>query len=340
MVLRVGYIREHFASPILQFAEADGGKTFKLVECPGGTGQIIAAFKNDEIDVGIALTDALIAGIANGNPDYRLVGQYVTTPLNWAVIVGHDSTYQKIEDLKGTTMGISRIGSGSQVMAAVMAMQQGWYSDQDRKVVEKFNFKVNNNIDGLIRSVNDGSTSAFMWEWFTTKPYADKKQVRFIGSVPTPWPSWMIAAHTSVTRAPSADVRDFLSSLTAYVKSFSEGLVQSVPVGVEIMGVSASPTFTKEQHGKEGSDEIVVVEAPMLEKERANVEYIVRNFGYPEEDVKEWMSTVGYPVDVGVVPFQVVVQTLDVLEQAGVVNRPEQGFEPSTFAMGNICRFE
>ncbi|CAG8591538.1 1808_t:CDS:2 [Acaulospora colombiana] len=79
------------------------------------------------------------------------------------------------------------------------------------------------------------------------------------------------------------------------------------------MGVSASPTFTKEQHGKEGSDEIVVVEAPMLEKEKANVEYIVRNFGYPEEDVKEWMSTVGYPVDVAVVPLQVVVQTLELM---------------------------
>lgn len=122
----------------------------------------------------------------------------------------------------------------------------------------------------------------------------------------------MIAAHTSSTRAAPDEVRDFLSSLTTYVKSFSEGLVQSTPVGVEIMGVSASPTFTKERHTKDGSeDEIVVVEAPMLDKERANVDYIVRNFGYPEEDVKEWMSTVGYPVDVALVPLQVVVHTLE-----------------------------
>lgn len=32
-------------------------------------------------------------------------------------------------------------------------------------------------------SVNDGTTSAFMWEWFTTKPYVDSGEVRFIGSV-------------------------------------------------------------------------------------------------------------------------------------------------------------
>jgi hypothetical protein len=28
-------VREHFASPLLQFAEADEGATFDLVECPG-----------------------------------------------------------------------------------------------------------------------------------------------------------------------------------------------------------------------------------------------------------------------------------------------------------------
>ena len=39
---------------------------------------------------------------------------------------------------------------------------------------------VNNDIRGLINSVNDGSTSAFMWEWFTTKPFADAGEVRFV----------------------------------------------------------------------------------------------------------------------------------------------------------------
>ena len=29
-------------------------------------------------------------------------------------------------------------------------------------------------------SVNDGTTSAFMWEWFTTKPYVDSGEVRFV----------------------------------------------------------------------------------------------------------------------------------------------------------------
>lgn len=42
------------------------------------------------------------------------------------MITGKNSKYNSIVDLKGTTLGISRPGSGSQTMAAVMALQQGW----------------------------------------------------------------------------------------------------------------------------------------------------------------------------------------------------------------------
>lgn len=42
--------------------------------------------------------------------EYKIVGTYVTSPLNWAVIVGKDSKYQKLEDLRGEKIGISRIG--------------------------------------------------------------------------------------------------------------------------------------------------------------------------------------------------------------------------------------
>ena len=40
-----------------------------------------------------------------------------------------------------------------------------------------------------------------------------------IGSVPTPWPSWLIAAHPE--RAPADALRPFLSTLTGYVREFN-----------------------------------------------------------------------------------------------------------------------
>ncbi len=39
-----------------------------------------------------------------------------------------------------------------------------------------------------------------------------------IGSVPTPWPSWLIAAHP--TRAPAEALRPFLATLSEHVRAF------------------------------------------------------------------------------------------------------------------------
>jgi hypothetical protein len=72
MVLKVGWHREHFLSPLLQLHAAKGGfevsipvfrslggmiavtkprLRLKLVECPGGTGDMQAKLKAGEIDV-------------------------------------------------------------------------------------------------------------------------------------------------------------------------------------------------------------------------------------------------------------------------------------------------
>jgi len=80
--------------------------------------------------------------------------------------------------------------SGSQTMACVLAHKQGWkpefksiyHSDfpkppsiLDLTPAFLANYVVKNDIHGLITSVNDGSTSMFMWEWFTTKPHSDMR---------------------------------------------------------------------------------------------------------------------------------------------------------------------
>jgi len=209
-----------------------------------------------------------------------------------AVITGTNSAYQSIADLEGTTIGISRIGSGSQTMAYVMALQQGWATDT-------LQFKVNNDIRGLIDSVNDESTSAFMWEWFTTKPFVDAGRVRFIGSVPTPWPSWLIAAHPSPDRAPSHELRAFLEVLSTYVVAFDGPENRAGP----------------------------------------NVEFIKEKFGYPEEDIRAWLGTVGFPKDCSIIPEKVVIDTLATLQKAGAVKAPEgHQFDMKTFIDRTVAK--
>jgi hypothetical protein len=63
--------------------------------------------------------------------------------------------------------------------------------------------------------------------------------------VPTPWPSWLIAAHPSQERAPTDEVRAFLVALSTYVVSFDAPENRAGP----------------------------------------NVEFIKETFGYPEEDI-------------------------------------------------------
>lgn len=63
----------------------------------------------------------------------------MTSPLNWAVIVGKDSPYQSLKDVRGQKIGISRIGSGSQVMASYMYLREGWTDNNGQ--VEPIDFE-------------------------------------------------------------------------------------------------------------------------------------------------------------------------------------------------------
>jgi len=67
-----------------------------------------------------------------------------------------------------------------------------------------------------------------------------------IGSVPTPWPSWLIAARPSPSATHTESVRRFLAELTGYVRAFDSA---------------------ESRHG----------EGPVFIKQR---------FGYPEVDIK------------------------------------------------------
>lgn len=105
----------------------------------------------------------------------RLIGTYVESPLCWAISVGKEANVTSVEDLKSKKFGISRVQSGSHLMAYVLANQRGWNED--------LTFEVKGSFENLRNSVNDKSTDAFMWETFTTKPFHDSGEIKRIGEV-------------------------------------------------------------------------------------------------------------------------------------------------------------
>lgn len=88
------------------------------------------------------------------------------------------------------------------------------------------------------------------------QPYLS--EVRFIGSVPTPWHSWVLVAPPSTT-SPSSPLlpvlQSFLSNLTTSIQAFN---------------------------------------APEARK-GSSKEFIEGHFGYPPEDVEAWLAQVDYP---------------------------------------------
>lgn len=314
--LRIGYIPEHFASPLLILSRSQWGQEhLQLVPCPSGTGQVLSALdatrsSGQDIDVAIALTESLVAGIAKGRKDIKLVGSYVRSSLVWAVIAGANATkFQSIADLKGTKLGISRLGSGSQVMASVMALEHGWKAAD-------VSFQVNDTFANLRNSVNDESTSAFMWETFTTKPYFDSGEVRKIGEVPTPWPGWSIVSSVQTT------LQD--PSQRALLDTFLDKLQEAI------------------------------VDFTSTESFQANRprDFIVKELQYQPADVDDWLATVrwvgevrpngpkqenvdnGQNTTTATFSRQTLAKTLKTLQLAGVLSEEQAtgaGADPSLF---------
>ncbi len=169
---------------------------------------MIEAFQANEIDVGIGLTEAWLAGHlkqAAAQPQlnierqinmlYHITSPYTLSPLRWALSTGpHRDDINSVEDLKGKKVGISRFGSGSHIMACVLAHNNGWVDEASLKFVEVGPFA------SLREAVNGGDADFFMWEHFTTKKYFDDGSLKRLGEIVTPWPGWHIA-----TRGPSSD---------------------------------------------------------------------------------------------------------------------------------------
>ncbi|CAK7245982.1 MAG: hypothetical protein STHCBS139747_007603 [Sporothrix thermara] len=281
--LRVGYVPEHFSTPI-HYAKTHFGLDAETIPYPSGTGHMITALRAGDIDVGIGLTEGWVAGLgkeAAGQGGYQIVGTYVETPLCWAISSGiarDDIT--SVDALRGSKIGVSRIGSGSFVMGFVLADQQGWLQQQqdgadDRPFADTV---VLNTFANLRKAVNDGSADFFMWEHFTSKRYYDNKEIKRVGEIYTPWSSWKIVASTAVVSSPEKDAQ--LQELFA---KLDQGIAH----------FNANP--------------------------EESVKYISTALDYSEEDAREWLKTVRFPEHTSGVSLSTIENCIGILQKAGVL---------------------
>ncbi|TDW51455.1 ABC-type nitrate/sulfonate/bicarbonate transport system substrate-binding protein [Flavobacterium sp. 270] len=181
---------------------------------PEGTGKMCQMLRDGEADIAVILTEGIVKDIAAGNPS-KIVQIYVQSPLIWGIHVAEKSDFHTVKDLKNKKVAISRLGSGSQLMAYVNASEQGWETDD-------LEFEIINTIDGAVEALTKGTADYFMWERFMTKPLVDQGIFRRVGDCPTPWPSFVIAVRDEFLKKNPKVIEKILEIINGTTHDFAQ----------------------------------------------------------------------------------------------------------------------
>lgn len=202
----VGGVAEHFNFPWHLMMESASYEKLpvdiKWVNTLGGTGEITSALDSGRLDLAVGLTEGMISAIADGNKSV-ILRTYVSTPLQWGVHVPAWSNLHQMADLVGQRFAISRLGSGSHLMAHVLADEQGFAVGDEQFV------KVGD-LDGARAALAAGDAEIFLWDRSTTSPYVDNGEFRRVGLQPTPWPAFVVAGRSDFVAARSTEIDQVL----------------------------------------------------------------------------------------------------------------------------------
>lgn len=191
--ITIGGVTEHFNLPwnlaVEQHKFSEAGVDLSWKFFPGGTGVMTEALKTGELDLAILLTEGFISAVSKGLKA-KIVKEYITSPLGWGIFTGAQSPVFSIYNRLPKKYAISKLGSGSHLMAMIHAEQRGEKVNPEDLIEVK-------SIDGAMDSLKKNETQIFYWEKYTTKPFVENGTVRMIGEFSAPWSSMLIIASES-----------------------------------------------------------------------------------------------------------------------------------------------
>ena len=216
--IKIAGVPEHFNLPwhlSLDNNEfKDVGIELQWIDVSEGTGKMCQMLREGTTDIAIILTEGIVKDIVAGNPS-KIVQVYVESPLIWGIHVDAKSNFKSIADIENKKAAISRLGSGSHLMAIVNAQNQGW-------AVDSLKFEIVNTIDGAVKSLTSQKSDYFMWEQFMTKPLVDQGVFRRIAECPTPWPCFVIAVRDEILKKYPNTVSQILEIINLKTQSFKQ----------------------------------------------------------------------------------------------------------------------
>jgi sulfonate transport system substrate-binding protein len=187
-LIRLGGVPEHFFYPWKKWlAETAGtahGIEWTWTDYPGGSGAMIQALENNEIDFAFLLTESTYKAISAGS-ELEALSVYVQSPLLWGIFTGVENSLETVEPINERKYAISRFGSGSELMAMVDARKRG-------TTIEQHQWVLAHNLSGAEKALTTGEADLFFWEKWTTKPLVDKGIFKMVDVCPSPWASFIL----------------------------------------------------------------------------------------------------------------------------------------------------
>ena len=207
--ITVGGVPEHFNLPWHLGMEAGVperlGVALTWRDYPDGSGAMATALRASELDAALLLTEGAVAGVANGG-GFKIASLYAESSLIWGIHVPAPSRFLNLADIRGARYAISRLGSGSHLMACVHAQSQGW-------PVDSLEFVPVRNLAGAVDAFATDAADVFFWEKFMTKPLVDDGRFRRVGEFLAPWPAFVLCVADRVGTAQRVALSKLLAAI-------------------------------------------------------------------------------------------------------------------------------
>jgi ABC-type nitrate/sulfonate/bicarbonate transport system substrate-binding protein len=215
---KIGGVPEHFNLPwrlcIEENVFKDLGIELHWSDMTGGTGQMIKGLESKSLDIAVLLTEGITQAILKGT-QAKIIDIYVNSPLQWGIHIPVDSNVAEEKGLHSANFAVSRMGSGSHLMAYVLGKKFNF-------AMENISFNVIGDVYGGIWALENHVSDAFLWEKYTTQPFVDKGSCKFLGQIDTPWPCFVVAGRNDVVEKYGGEIHEMLNRVQQRAKKLKD----------------------------------------------------------------------------------------------------------------------
>ena len=225
--MKVGGVPEHYNAPVKRALQ--DRYDAEWITYPSGTGAMLEALENGELDMAIVLTEGVVKhALSNSQHSVEILGTYLDNPLSWGVHVSVGGGLKSLSDvnekMSNLTFGVSRMGSGSHLMAIVHAstLPSGPFPPK---------FKVVNTMAGARDAMVKGEIDVFLWDVTTADIYTREGDWTCVGTVSGDWPAFVFVIRSDIFPSMLEKLVSFIDDLRTECRNMTRDIHDNAAVG-------------------------------------------------------------------------------------------------------------